>query len=187
MVKLNGNAIWDEFVDQPNIKNIPTIFDCNTEIRDTIQLLEYYLEKFDNAFINPFTWDKDASLKHFNFAWENDSRYFHKYSGHAKNIETAEMIAAETEILVVIGYSFPVFNREIDVLIFNRMRNLKKVYIQDKNPDRIKSTMENAFKILQRTTSEWSAKDMIYIHNPLIEFQTEQYTDQFLIPYELNY
>lgn len=38
-----------------------------------------------------------------------------------------------TTILVVIGYSFPFFNREVDKQIFNELNNrvLKKIYFQD--------------------------------------------------------
>jgi hypothetical protein len=35
-----------------------------------------------------------------------------------------------TEILVIIGYSFPFFNREVDRQILNSMLKLEKVYIQ---------------------------------------------------------
>lgn len=59
-----------------------------------------------------------------NYGWEesqvaNESR------------EIAARIAAETEYLVIIGYSFPPFNRHIDAGILSKMDNLKKVYIQD--------------------------------------------------------
>ncbi|RZK21283.1 MAG: hypothetical protein EOO43_10685 [Flavobacterium sp.] len=42
----------------------------------------------------------------------------------------AYSIAASTQILVVIGYSFPTFNRQMDHAILNKMSNLTKVYIQ---------------------------------------------------------
>ena len=43
----------------------------------------------------------------------------------------------EATALVVIGYSFPYFNRKIDRLIFENTPHLKKIYIQDKYPERI--------------------------------------------------
>jgi hypothetical protein len=64
-----------------------------------------------------------------NFAWE---------SSHIQDyLAKAEEIAKLTSILVVIGYSFPFFNREIDRRIIRSMTNLTKVYIQDINPESI--------------------------------------------------
>lgn len=45
-------------------------------------------------------------------------------------LEFAKTIAYKTEILVVIGYSFPFVNRDFDNEIFRNMRNLRKIYIQ---------------------------------------------------------
>ena len=35
------------------------------------------------------------------------------------------------EVMVIVGYSFPHFNRSIDDEHFRRMKSLKKIYIQD--------------------------------------------------------
>lgn len=64
-----------------------------------------------------------------NFAWYHDREIVNKI------IENYD----ETEILVVIGYSFPFFNREVDRKIIRAMTNLKKIYIQDCVPENIKS------------------------------------------------
>jgi len=64
-----------------------------------------------------------------NFAWFRDGELL------TKIVETYD----ETEILVVIGYSFPFFNREIDRQIIRSMKKLKKIYIQDLMPENIKS------------------------------------------------
>lgn len=64
-----------------------------------------------------------------NFAWYQDWEQLNKV------IE----IYNETEILVVIGYSFPFFNREVDRKIIRAMTNLKKIYIQDCVPENIKA------------------------------------------------
>jgi hypothetical protein len=44
----------------------------------------------------------------------------------------------DTQVLVIIGYSFPYYNREIDRKIIGSMTNLEKVYIQDLGPKTIK-------------------------------------------------
>jgi hypothetical protein len=41
---------------------------------------------------------------------------------------------SQTDVLVVIGYSFPFFNREVDRRIINSMGRLEKIYIQDLDP-----------------------------------------------------
>jgi hypothetical protein len=100
--------------------------------------------------------------------------------------------------LVVIGYSFPVFNREIDNRLIGKMAKLTKVYIQDANPERIKSTMVNAFERFQETeqVSRYTGAKPIpgretrinydYEKVPKIKIQTEDNLNQFVIPYELN-
>jgi hypothetical protein len=63
------------------------------------------------------------------FAWE-DSK--HKKISESQLI--ADNIIKESEILVIIGYSFPFFNREIDKKILKTLidSGLKKIYYQDK-------------------------------------------------------
>lgn len=43
----------------------------------------------------------------------------------------------DTEVVVVIGYSFPYVNRSMDKMIFASMPNLKKVYVQDLNAENV--------------------------------------------------
>jgi hypothetical protein len=60
------------------------------------------------------------------FAWE-------KQYAEDNIVEYATREILDTEILVVIGYSFPFFNREIDRKLIGSMANLKSVYFQ--SPD----------------------------------------------------
>lgn len=56
------------------------------------------------------------------YAWEN----------HEPNeIDDARKIMEATQVLVIIGYSFPAFNRSIDKLLFEKMPNLKKIIVHD--------------------------------------------------------
>jgi len=48
----------------------------------------------------------------------------------------------ETEILVIIGYSFRVFNRDIDREIFSSSTNIKKVYLQVNNDSNVPLNMK---------------------------------------------
>lgn len=62
---------------------------------------------------------------HINFAWENN-----RLSDNTRN--QAIEIFGQTDILVIIGYSFPPFNKEIDRLLFEQLQNRKtKIYYQD--------------------------------------------------------
>lgn len=182
MVKLNGNAIWNEFAYHQPRKYTATIFDSNSLVKNNDELLGYYLEQYRLSIFN-----SNELLSIFNFAWESDNNFTDKYTGHSKNLEMAELIAAETEILVVIGYSFPIFNREMDNRLFKKMGKLEKVYIQDKYPEKIKSTMKNAFEIMQsqKPNNDSDMSDMKLV--PKIDFHLDDNTDQFIIPYELTY
>jgi hypothetical protein len=63
---------------------------------------------------------------HLNFAWENTDT-------SQKGIEKAAEILVNTDKLIVIGYSFPYYNRMIDSSILSNM-NAGEVIIQDKFP-----------------------------------------------------
>jgi len=56
-----------------------------------------------------------------NFAWEIDI---------IKNKAKLKAMLSSITILIIIGYSFPFFNREIDRIILNALPNLKKIYVQ---------------------------------------------------------
>ena len=56
-------------------------------------------------------------------------------------MEAIGKTTADTESIVVIGYSFPYFNREIDRTIFAGIPNLKTIYIQDPNPDAVEPSL----------------------------------------------
>jgi len=64
-----------------------------------------------------------------NFAWYQQNQFL--------NVITK--LYDQTEILVVIGYSFPFFNRDVDRKLIQGMTSLKKIYIQDLDPESIKS------------------------------------------------
>jgi hypothetical protein len=65
--------------------------------------------------------------------------------------EEGEMISdvidliARTDILVVVGYSFPFFNRTVDERMLKGMMALQKIYIQDETPEAIKSRISGYF------------------------------------------
>jgi hypothetical protein len=53
--------------------------------------------------------------RHIHFAWEADP------SNTADALEQAKRIFSKTDILVIIGYSFPYFNKDIDKQLFDKL------------------------------------------------------------------
>lgn len=120
-VKINGSCnISNRRSFYPLVNNILTP-ECNAGDLDFALTFGYSQIKLRNKFY-------DANIN-INFAWYSDSSVIDKISELYK----------ETEILTVIGYSFPFFNREVDRKIIRGMSDLKKIYIQDCSPENIKS------------------------------------------------
>ena len=76
---------------------------------------------------------------YINYAWEHydlDNFFFKKISE----------VINETDVLVIIGYSFPAFNRKIDQYLFNQLPydKIKKIIYQD--PNASKQIILNLFK-----------------------------------------
>jgi hypothetical protein len=170
VIKLNGEASWNLQGNRINDRYyLNSLFNDRyqrpTRIREFLgDILEDYEKIFKLGELPEF-------LKHMNFAWESDENFDSKHENYSFNIWNAIEIAKQTDILVIIGYSFPVFNREIDFKIMDEMIAVDKVYIQDNEPEKIKSTIENAFK--------WFSPQ----YNK--HFQLEKNVNQFVIPYEL--
>jgi hypothetical protein len=69
---------------------------------------------------------------HINYAWEKDSLIV----THAR--EEAVNIFGNTDILIIIGYSFPNFNKDIDKQLFDRLKGRQtKIYYQDPNASEV--------------------------------------------------
>ncbi len=102
------------------------------------------------------------------FTWEGNSTSAIQDAEMKDVIKAARDVLEKTSILVVIGYSFPFFNREIDRELFLN-RNVEKVYIQDTNSKNLKDLFSTVFEI----------KD-----NKIIEYPN--IVDQFLLPPELD-
>ena len=73
----------------------------------------------------------DHSIPLLSFAWEEE---LHQ---NKSIVNEAKTRTKDSDVMVVIGYSFPYFNREIDKQIINNMPNLTKIYIQDLHPENI--------------------------------------------------
>lgn len=102
------------------------------------------------------------------YSWEN--------AGSEEEYYKVLRSYSDTDVLVVIGYSFPFFNRKIDRIILQSMinGNLKKIYVQDK------SNAENIKQRIYSVIGEDSFNKKSNIH--IIPISD---CDNFYIPYEL--
>jgi len=100
------------------------------------------------------------------FAWEGLTLRLARIANSPPSFSYLQGLA-EVSIIVVIGYSFPYFNREIDQLIFGRFSNkLRRVYIQ--YPEGVHVSIEERLKTLLPLGSEdlivrISGTDLFYI------------------------
>jgi len=150
VVHLNGMATW-----KPRSSMVPVIPDeCTDELEVVKRLMEHFLHGFQHY--NP-----QERLTMLRFAWDNDPN---TNTGISKLKEHL----TECEVLVVIGYSFPFFNRSVDRMVIGGMPQLRKVYLQSTSSG-LKS-MASAFKAI-----------------PLRDVEVETYdaVDKFMLPPEL--
>lgn len=119
VIKINGSATFEDK------STIQYIKDDEKNMPAALQVIEFYHDsQVDTSEIG-------LDFKtHLSFAWE-------KSANNEKIKSTLTQTTNDTEIVVVIGYSFPFFNRVTDRAIFSGMPNLKKVYVQDINPDAV--------------------------------------------------
>lgn len=111
IIKLNGTTRFSNEVEP--LTNITT----NLEIHEDAihNLVNYYAH-----IVEPH--NKCEPL--LSFAWEVDK------SKNGTITSKAIACTKDTHVLVVIGYSFPFFNREVDRTIIREMKYLNKVYFQ---------------------------------------------------------
>lgn len=121
--KVNGSAnICD--------RNLVHSIFCHEDVIPIIQLI-YYYDKMDAE-----TSQMGYKFRsHLSFAWETPDK-------QELLMEAIKQATLDTESIVVIGYSFPYFNREIDRAIFVGMPNLKTIYIQDPYPDAVEQSLK---------------------------------------------
>lgn len=109
---------------------------------------------------------------HIKYAWEHNLNdlYFQKISN----------ILGLTEILIIIGYSFPAFNRKIDQFLFSKINNnrIKKIVYQD--PNATVNMIENLFEKPERF------KDKIEVITDSKELKQFYLPNDFFISQENN-
>lgn len=96
---------------------------------------------------NPDIWALANNLYDNISEYHNTLSYVWEKENRDELLNTSVNRTKDTETLIVIGYSFPYVNREIDDVVISNMTKLKKIIVQDKYPDdvidRIKSIISN--------------------------------------------
>ena len=143
----------------------------NEELNDLFKFKEIQKNKISNdvfhlnghrGFYNVKSGDTENRFTSFEEYWENNKILYNaliegethfdnyiKYAWEDLNNEFSSKIhsvLSETEILVIVGYSFPAFNRRIDQNMFNSLvpDKIKKIVYQD--PNATKELILNLFK-----------------------------------------
>lgn len=150
IIKLNGTANFTQEEDWLRSSDNNTLDETMLKM-----VLKNYVECMQ-------TWACYGMLR-LNFAWDD---------WWSKDMRTNKIpkLVHDTQTLVVIGYTFPDYNREIDRIIFENMANLRNIYIQDPFASRI---VQNISTVIPqgRVTK--------------IEIHQRTDVDQFLLPIEL--
>ena len=108
----------------------------------------------------------DARNNRISFSWEHmNEQYLTRISD----------CVSDARVLVIIGYSFPFFNREVDRLLFERMPALEKIYIQDPFASTVKMSLQPVLSNIQISVNHL---------NEHIELLTSD-PKQFFMPPEL--
>jgi hypothetical protein len=128
---IKGFSSWPNHPQGDKIENYPFLFHING-----VAGFKYSQYAIPEKFNSVYHFGKEEKSKNMlSFAWETEDigrdNFFLE-----QRIELVKKIAEKTEILVVIGYSFPFFNRNIDKeIIYSMKPTLNKIYFQDPNLD----------------------------------------------------
>lgn len=155
--KLNGSATFDSEY---------SIFHYYLNYQGS--LIDNLIRAILKTYALPFYYNGELKRCMLNFAWDTEKEYESKTNYKAR-IDDAISGAAS---LIVIGYRFPFFNREMDSFLFSKMKSLEHIYIQDPHAGEIK---ESVLNVLQRINSGLSADKIVLKTN----------VDQFFLPPEL--
>ena len=143
IIKINGTTGYGgKAHGEPITHNYVKDFDLSAKL--DVKLFEKTLERYYQV-ANKF---KDSAYPTLSFAWEKTE------PGESNIIRKAKDSTQDTDVLVVIGYSFPFFNRDVDREIIGEMKSLSKVYFQAPDAENIKTRF-------QAVRSNMSPKDLM--------------------------
>ncbi|HNU62867.1 MAG TPA: hypothetical protein PKL04_11770 [Methanofastidiosum sp.] len=161
IVKLNGtalgrygNGIFNKEAFDPKIYKTKFIGDCRDRMIE--KLIKDY---FQNVYLSNPDQKYEPSIL---YSWEKGI-----ISESARHY--AKKIMSNTDYLIVIGYSFPTFNRTVDRDLLSSLKSLKTIYIQ--SPEETIDAVEQRLHALMGNTPQNNINSIPEV-------------DEFFIPYE---
>ena len=160
--KIRNFSTWPNISDGENFRNKdPFLFHLNG-----IAGYDYSASNLAEKSGDYFDFSKIEIPSLLSFAWEEDDSQFGKRTFLERRLELAKKMVIGTQILVVIGYSFPFFNRKVDDAIFASMKeSLYKIYFQDPN--------SNGKQLISQFD--------LRVHFPIIHIEN---VDNYYVPFE---
>ena len=150
-VKLNGNAffdfghlngikitIYDRLFNRLNNVGFLTHDFVLGELLETISQVQGYSSGNESTF-----------LKYFNFSWEMEGWDVPIYRSKSLLLNEITNSIGNSDVLIIVGYSFPSFNHDIDLELFSKSK-FKKIIIQDVTPEIIKSRLHSLIPQFQQ-------------------------------------
>ena len=132
IIKLNGIALFANI----SGKNIVDLFNGGYKNDETISEVDKISKQYIYRNFLSYSWEKNPTFM-------------------SRNLDRI----SETTSLVIIGYSFPYVNREIDRQIIQSMGSLKRIYIQDPNASEIRENIDAILTDEQKRSVEYIFKD----------------------------
>ena len=121
IIKLNGTANFTREEDWLRCSDNNTIDEM---------VLKKVLKRYDECIERGTCY----GMLRLNFAWEK------QWSEDMLGNKIPHLVH-DAQTLIVIGYTFPDYNRDIDRTIFENMPNLRNIYIQDPNAEHVKQSV----------------------------------------------
>lgn len=140
----NQTAIGCSSISDNEIVGQPSIFKINgtASFRDWSSITKLCNENNSDSKLNKEVLDTiiEAYLGNeslLTFAWETAHM-----TGDSERIMKIKDSISDADILVVVGYTFPFFNRYVDKAFIGAIKNLKKIYIQDPKADKVMQSVD---------------------------------------------
>ncbi len=163
IIHINGNSnIW---YSQSKEKWLSSYTENSDSLRTSI--LAFFSQN-DKTLLPNFNSLPDISKGDYPgiwFAWDRNE-------GQKRILDRCNQILKDTDVLIIIGYSFPIFNQEIDLQVFNEAV-VREAYVQV-------PTSENFHSIQHRLSSLIKTGTGIIDKEPNINRMN--YVDQFYVP-----
>jgi len=154
-------------------------WEVTSDLRYDFDYIDDTKERFLNKLCASFHNLSKEELRYLTYSWEDPQEFSITIKDKNNLKQIANKIFSETDVLVIIGYSFSIFNRTIDNELMRSIKgDIRRIYIQDtkENVEDVKNIFIDSFS---------NAIGLFKGRLPNI-VSTVNYTNQFYIPPEMN-